>query len=71
LLETKTGEQVSGVLEKKGAKIWLITLPDTTKKTLAVDQIKTHTLMSSMPPMGLLLNEYEIRDIISYLATLR
>ena len=71
LLETKTGEQVSGVLEKKGAKEWVITLPDTTKKTVAVDQIKTHTLMSSMPPMGLLLKEYEIRDIISYLANLR
>jgi putative heme-binding domain-containing protein len=71
LLETKSGEKISGVLEKKGAKEWVVTLPDTTKKKVAFDQIKSHTLMSSMPPMGQLLDEREIRDIISYLTTLR
>jgi hypothetical protein len=70
-LETKSGENISGVLEKKNATVWVVGLPDTTKKKVRVNQIKSHSLISSMPPMGLILKEHEIRDIISYLVTLK
>lgn len=71
ILETKSGENISGVLEKKNATVWVVGLPDTTKKKVRVNQIKSHSLISSMPPMGLILKEHEIRDIISYLVTLK
>jgi mono/diheme cytochrome c family protein len=71
VLETKSGEGISGVLQKKDAKMWVIALPDATQKKVPVGEIKSHTFISAMPPMGALLKENEIRDIISYLATLK
>jgi mono/diheme cytochrome c family protein len=49
----------------------VITLPDATRKKVPVGEIKSHTFISAMPPMGALLKESEIRDIISYLVTLK
>ncbi|MFK7910564.1 MAG: hypothetical protein AB8F34_08165 [Akkermansiaceae bacterium] len=71
MLETKSGEKISGVLQKKDASHWVVTLPDTTQKKVPAGQIKTHTFISTMPPMAAILKEREIRDIIAYLATLK
>jgi putative heme-binding domain-containing protein len=71
VLESKLGEEISGVLNKNDAKMWVITLPDATRKKVPVGEIKSHTFISAMPPMGALLKESEIRDIISYLVTLK
>jgi putative heme-binding domain-containing protein len=71
LLETKAGEQISGVLANRTETEWTINLADGTTRAVAPADIETHTLTSVMPPVAALMAPEEIRDVVSYLATLK
>ena len=46
-------------------------LPDGKSVVVRVTDIKTHTLTTTMPPMGTILKPTEIRDVIAYLKSLK
>lgn len=70
-LKTKDGKEISGLLARKEKTIWIITKADNSKEIVNPKNIASHTLSSSMPPMGLIMKPEEIRDVISYLASLK
>jgi putative heme-binding domain-containing protein len=71
-LDLKNGQKLNGVLQEERSDALLMKVgnnPDTlVRKT---DIAQRNNSPSSMPPMHLLLNKKEIRDVVSYLATLR
>ena len=71
LIKMKSGEEISGTLAGKSETEWMVTLVDGSRQALAPDQIASHSLSSVMPPVGLLLEPEEIRDVVSYLAELK
>lgn len=71
-LELKSGKKLSGILQEETGnmiKLKVGSNPDTTihKKDIAVRK----DAASSMPPMRLLLTKKEIRDVVSFIATLK
>lgn len=70
-LKMKNGEEIAGVLSKKEKANWIITMADGKPRKVAATEIVSHTLVSLMPPIGLLMKPEEIRDVISYLAELK
>ena len=70
-LKMKNGEEIAGVLSKKEKSNWIITMADGKPRKVAATEIVSHTLVSLMPPVGLLMKPEEIRDVISYLAELK
>lgn len=71
MIETKSGETISGMLAKQTDEAWTVTLADGAEREVSAGEIATRQLLSVMPPMGMILTEREIRDIVSYLATLK
>lgn len=69
-LKTKDGEEISGILSKT-KPFWVIILADGKKRNLRPNEISSHILASTMPPMGALMKPEEIRDVIEYLANLK
>lgn len=71
-LTLKNGENLSGILQgesKAGLKLKIGTEPD---KLVPNDQIKEKKYaMSSMPDMKTILSRKEIRDVVSFLSTLK
>lgn len=71
-LELKNGQKVNGILQQEKPEGYLMKVgdkPDTLiRKTEVANRINSP---SSMPPMHLLLKRKEIRDVVSYLATLK
>ena len=70
-LATKEGKQHTGFLAKKTADTWTLRLPDGKQVTVSLAEIKTHTLTTTMPPMGVILKPTEIRDVVAYLKSLK
>ena len=70
-LATKGGKQHTGFLAKKTADTWTLRLPDGKQVAVPVAEIKTHTLTTTMPPMGAILKPTEIRDVVAYLKSLK
>jgi putative heme-binding domain-containing protein len=71
-VEVSKGKKISGILlEEKDSvlKIKIGNKPDTVvhKK----DIVKRNAAASSMPPMGLLLTKKEIRDVVSFISTMK
>lgn len=71
VVKTKDGKEISGVLTRKEKTIWIITQADNSKEIVNPKNIASHTVTSTMPPMGLIMKPEEIRDVVSYLATLK
>ncbi|MFL2478632.1 MAG: hypothetical protein ACJ0K4_03680 [Verrucomicrobiales bacterium] len=71
LIKTKSGEEIVGVLSNKNAKEWIITLADSTKKKIDPKTVATSQVTSIMPPMSAIMKPEEIRDVVSYLSTLK
>lgn len=68
ILKTIEGEEVSGILTRKTDLFWTITLADGKKRNLRPDEISSHILASTMPPMGAILKPEEVRDVVEFLA---
>lgn len=70
-LTLKDGQQVFGVLAKETDEALTITTSDAEPLVIPVARIgKRDNLPSSMPPMDAVLSKREIRDLVSYLASL-
>lgn len=70
-LTLNDGSVVAGVLASQGKELWRVNLPDGSSREVKVSEIKDHVLVSTMPPMEGILTPREIRDVVSYLATLK
>lgn len=66
----KDGETVSGFFEAETDDSMTIVDGDNTVEVARSDVVKTEYSGSGMPPMGMLLDRGQIRDIVAYLATL-
>jgi len=71
-LELKNGEKVNGILQGETDKEITVKVGDKPDTRFRKDQIAKRTDgASSMPPMRLLLSKKEIRDVVSFLSTLK
>jgi quinoprotein glucose dehydrogenase len=68
---TKDDKTVSGTVVSKTASAYTLKGADGKTFQLARNAIKTETLASPMPPMGLILQKREIRDLLEFLSTLK
>ena len=71
-LDLKNGQKLNGILQQEKPEGYLVKVgnnPDTLVKKTDVAQ-RTNS-PSSMPPMHLLLNKKEIRDVVAFLASLK
>ncbi|AHM62746.1 heme-binding protein [Flammeovirgaceae bacterium 311] len=71
-LDLKDGKRVSGIVQKETSMDLVLKVgnqPDTTIRKAEI--VKQVNATSSMPNMGYLLNKREIRDLVSFLATLK
>ena len=67
----KNGDEITGVLSSQKPREWLVTQAD--GKTIKINpkEIEKSQLTSIMPPMSGIMKPEEIRDVVSYLATLK
>ncbi|MFK7849907.1 MAG: PVC-type heme-binding CxxCH protein [Akkermansiaceae bacterium] len=71
-LKTKNGVSIAGTLLEETNKTLTLLLPDKTKQTINLDDIETRTKpISTMPPMGNILTDRELRDLVAYLSGLK
>ena len=69
---TKSGETVPGTLMENTDTQTTLQLPSGETRVFASDEIASRTPeMSSMPPMGALMDRFELRDLLAYLQTLK
>ncbi|WP_051235204.1 HEAT repeat domain-containing protein [Marinimicrobium agarilyticum] len=66
----KDGETISGFFEAETEDSMTIVDGDNTVEVARSNVVKTEYSGSGMPPMGMLLDRGQIRDIVAYLATL-
>lgn len=72
VLTRKSGETVSGLLISENADDVELKMPDGNIETIASEEIASkQPPISGMPPMGLLLNPGEVRDLVAYLGSLK
>ena len=78
MITLKDGSSVGGNLIEEDDKHIVMKLPDpensskTIERKIALDAIKSRLPpISAMPPAGLLMTKYELRDLISYLKSLK
>ncbi len=71
-LELKNGQKVNGILQQEKPEGYVMKVADKAdtliRKTEVANRINSP---SSMPPMHLMISRKEIRDVVSYLATLK
>jgi len=68
----KDGSSIAGALKEEDANSLSIALPDGAVKKIALSEIGSRTApMSTMPPMGAILSDHELRNIVEYLSTLK
>jgi len=71
-LELKSGKKINGILQSDKEKELSVKVGDKPDTVIRKDQIVKRTdAGSSMPPMRLLLTKKEIRDVVSFLSTLK
>ncbi|MCG7855902.1 HEAT repeat domain-containing protein [Flavihumibacter sediminis] len=71
-LKMKDGSSVSGILMEENAKNLVIKSGDGGNTTIAKDKVETRTnAASSMPELRYVLSKKEIRDLVSFLSTLK
>ncbi len=71
-LKMKDGSSVSGILMEENAKNLVIKSGDAGNTTIAKDKVETRTnAASSMPELRYVLSKKEIRDLVSFLSTLK
>ncbi len=67
----KTGERIEGAFDAETNTTITISSNDKTHTLNRTDIAKIETSTSGMPPMNLLLDRMQIRDLVAYLATLK
>lgn len=67
----KTGERIEGAFDAETNTTITITGNDKTHRLNRTDVAKIETSTSGMPPMNLLLDHMQIRDLVAYLSTLK
>lgn len=67
----KTGERIEGAFDAETSTTITITGNDKTHTINRTDITKIETSTSGMPPMNLLLDRMQIRDLVAYLSTLK
>jgi len=71
-LELINGKKVNGILQQEKSNGLLVKVGDKPDTLISKESIAKRTDgMSSMPPMRLLLSKKEIRDVVSFLATMK
>jgi len=71
-LELTNGKKVSGILQQEKQNELILKIGDKADTLIAKENIVKRTDgMSSMPPMRFLLTKKEIRDVVSFLATMK
>ena len=71
-LELKNGKTLSGVLQDENNKSITIKISEQQNEVIAKDQVVKRTnAASSMPEMKYILSKKEIRDVVSFLSTLK
>jgi len=71
-LELTSGKKINGVLQKDNSNGLLVKVGDKPDTLITTESIAKRTNgMSSMPPMRYLLSKKEIRDLVSFLATMK
>ncbi|WP_425237857.1 HEAT repeat domain-containing protein [Ulvibacterium sp.] len=71
-LTLKDGQKVTGVLEEETKEEIILRTSDAEPMEIAISRIKKRENMpSAMPPMGLLINKRELRDLMEFLASLK
>ena len=70
-IEMNSGEKITGMLMEDKKDIMNVKVGAETKEIQKKDIKSSQLAASSMPPMGTLLSKREIRDLVSYLTTLR
>lgn len=72
ILTRKDGETVSGLLMEENAQGVSLKMPDGKIQQIKKSEIASQQPpISGMPPMGLLLNQGEVRDLVAYLSSLK
>jgi putative heme-binding domain-containing protein len=72
ILELKDGRTISGVLEEENNTTLKMKTGDPKNHVVPKDQVAKRTnAASSMPEMKVLLSKKEIRDVVSFLSTLK
>ena len=67
----KNGDEIAGVLSSQNSDEWLITQADGKEIKINPQEVKKSQLISIMPPMSGILKPEEIRDVVSYLSSLK
>ena len=71
-VELKNGKTLSGVLQDETNKSLTIKISEKQNEVVAKDQVVKRTnAASSMPEMRYILSKKEIRDVVSFLSTLK
>jgi len=71
-LELTSGKKINGVLQQENSKGLLVKVGDKPDTLINKENIAKRTDgMSSMPPMRYLLSKKELRDVVSFLATMK
>ena len=71
-LELTSGKKVNGILQQEKPNGLLVKIGDKPDTLITIESIAKRTNgMSSMPPMRYLLSKKEIRDLVSFLATMK
>ncbi|HYC83814.1 MAG TPA: HEAT repeat domain-containing protein [Chryseosolibacter sp.] len=71
-VELKNGRRLSGIVLQENNRQLVLKVADKPDTTIVKSDIVTRTnSQSSMPPMHLLLTKREIRDVVSFLSTLK
>jgi len=72
VLTQKNGQTISGLLMSENSDWVKLKMPDGTIQTIDNEAIASkQPPISGMPPMGLLLNPGEVRDLVAYLGSLK
>jgi putative heme-binding domain-containing protein len=71
-LELKNNKKISGILQQETAEGFVLKIGDKADTLINKSDVSKRTnSLSSMPPMQYLLTKKEIRDVVSFLATLK
>ena len=71
-LKLKSGEEVDGLLTAETRESVELLLPSATRRTVAKEEIVSRHLQNHSPmPEGLITTPGELRDLLSFLKTLR